>query len=113
MATWLVPLMLPAFYQPRPGAPAGYLGRNRGLAGATMDHLFSCAGSSLPPHGHAVQEAHPMSDHHGISRRHVLGMAIAAGGFTVSGVVVGSSFAQSLKRTPGEILGPFYPVLRS
>jgi hypothetical protein len=33
------------------------------------------------------------------SRRHVLGLAIAAGGFTVSGAVR-SVFAQSLKRTP-------------
>ena len=49
-----------------------------------------------------------MSDHHGISRRHVLGMAIAAGGFTLSGGV-SSRFAEPLKRTPGEILGPFYP----
>lgn len=39
-------------------------------------------------------------------------MAIAAGGFTLSGAV-GSAFAQSLRRTPSEILGPFYPVLRS
>ena len=40
-----------------------------------------------------------------------MGMAIAAGGF-LSGTA-GSVFAQGLKRTPGEILGPFYPVLRS
>src|SRR5713101_9142603 len=60
----------------------------------------------------AVQEAHQMSDHHGVSRRHVLGMAIAAAGLTLSGAV-SSVFAQALKRTPGEILGPFYPVLRS
>ena len=53
-----------------------------------------------------------MRDHHAVSRRQVLGMAIAAGGFAVSGAV-SSVFAQSLKRTPGEILGPFYPVLRS
>src|SRR5260370_22596351 len=53
-----------------------------------------------------------MNGHQGISRRHVLGMAIAAGGFAVSGAV-SSVFAQALKRTPGEILGPFYPVLRS
>jgi protocatechuate 3,4-dioxygenase beta subunit len=26
---------------------------------------------------------------------------------------VSSVFAEALKRTPGEILGPFYPVLRS
>ena len=53
-----------------------------------------------------------MSDHHGVSRRHLLGMAIAAGGFAWSRAV-SSVFAQELKRTPGEILGPFYPVLRS
>jgi protocatechuate 3,4-dioxygenase beta subunit len=53
-----------------------------------------------------------MSDHQGLSRRHVLGMAIAAGGFTVSGGI-SSVFAQALKQTPGEILGPFYPVSRS
>ena len=49
-----------------------------------------------------------MRDHQGLSRRHVLGMAIAAGGFALSGAV-SSVFAQALKRTPGEILGPFYP----
>ena len=53
-----------------------------------------------------------MSDHHRVSRRHLFGMAIAAGGFAVSGAV-NSVFAQALNRTPGEILGPFYPVLRS
>src|SRR6266481_4808917 len=53
-----------------------------------------------------------MSDDHGVSRRHVLSMAIAAGGFAVSGAF-SVAFAQTLKRTPGEILGPFYPVLRS
>jgi len=53
-----------------------------------------------------------MRDDHGVSRRRVLGLAIAAGGFAVSGAV-SSVFAQALNRTPGEILGPFYPVLRS
>jgi protocatechuate 3,4-dioxygenase beta subunit len=55
-----------------------------------------------------------MNDHQGLSRRRVLGMgmAIAAGGFSLSGTA-SSVFAQGLKRTPGEILGPFYPVLRS
>jgi protocatechuate 3,4-dioxygenase beta subunit len=53
-----------------------------------------------------------MSDHFGISRRQMLGTAIAAGGFAMSGAIH-SVFAQDLKRTPGEILGPFYPVLRS
>src|SRR3989442_4908544 len=53
-----------------------------------------------------------MRDHQGVTRRHVLGMALVAGGFTLSGAV-SSVFAQALKRTPGEILGPFYPALRS
>jgi protocatechuate 3,4-dioxygenase beta subunit len=53
-----------------------------------------------------------MSEQAKLSRRRILGMAIAAGGFTVSGGVR-SVVAQALKRTPGEILGPFYPVLRS
>ena len=53
-----------------------------------------------------------MNDHRGLSRRRVLGTAIAAGGFTLSGTL-SSVFAQALKRTPSEILGPFYPVLRS
>jgi len=39
-------------------------------------------------------------------------MAMAAGGIAVSGAA-GSVLAQTLNRTPGEILGPFYPVLRS
>lgn len=53
-----------------------------------------------------------MTTSHEISRRHVLGLAIAAGGFALSGAA-SSVFAEALKRTPGEILGPFYPVLRS
>lgn len=53
-----------------------------------------------------------MNDHQGLSRREILGMMIAAGGFALSGTP-NSAFAQALKRTPGEILGPFYPVLRS
>ena len=53
-----------------------------------------------------------MGAHHAITRRQVLGMAVATGGLAMSGGV-GSVFAQALKRTPGEILGPFYPVLRS
>jgi len=39
-------------------------------------------------------------------------MAIAAGGFALASPAR-SVFAQALNRTPGEILGPFYPVLRS
>src|SRR5262245_39331964 len=53
-----------------------------------------------------------MNDHQGVSRRNVLGIAMATGGFALSGTV-SSVFAQTLNRTPGEILGPFYPVLRS
>jgi len=53
-----------------------------------------------------------MNDRHGVSRRRMLGTAIAASGFAMSGAI-GSVFAEELKRTPGEILGPFYPVLRS
>jgi protocatechuate 3,4-dioxygenase, beta subunit len=53
-----------------------------------------------------------MGAHHAITRRQVLGMVVATGGLAMSGGV-GSVFAQALKRTPGEILGPFYPVLRS
>jgi protocatechuate 3,4-dioxygenase beta subunit len=39
-------------------------------------------------------------------------MAIAASGVALAGGV-SSVLAQTLRRTPGEILGPFYPVLRS
>ena len=53
-----------------------------------------------------------MKDGQGLSRRQVLGIAIAATGFALSGTL-SSAVAQALKRTPGEILGPFYPVLRS
>src|SRR2546426_12829769 len=53
-----------------------------------------------------------MRTHYGISRRQVLSMAVAAGGVAMSGAL-SSVFGQALKRTPGEILGPFYPVLRS
>jgi len=53
-----------------------------------------------------------MGAHHAITRRQVLGMVVATSGLAMSGQV-GPVFAQALKRTPGEILGPFYPVLRS
>ena len=42
------------------------------------------------------------------SRRRALGMSL---GLAMSGFL-GSALAQSLKRTPGEIVGPFYPVLK-
>ena len=50
-----------------------------------------------------------MNGHERFSRRCVLGVALAAGGFAMSGV--GAVFAETLQRTPGEILGPFYPVI--
>jgi protocatechuate 3,4-dioxygenase, beta subunit len=50
-----------------------------------------------------------MSTHNGISRRRVLGMA--AGGLAMFGSV-GAALAQALRRTPDQILGPFYPVVK-
>jgi protocatechuate 3,4-dioxygenase, beta subunit len=53
-----------------------------------------------------------MSTRHGLSRRQVLGMAaVAAGGLALSDRI-GIALAQTMKRTPGEILGPFYPVIQ-
>lgn len=52
-----------------------------------------------------------MSVQHGISRRHVLSMAVAVGGLAMSGGVSGV-LAQAFKRTPLQTLGPFYPVLQ-
>ncbi len=52
-----------------------------------------------------------MRAHNGMSRRHLLGMAVAVGGLAMSGGVR-SVLAQALQRTPGQILGPFYPVLK-
>jgi protocatechuate 3,4-dioxygenase beta subunit len=53
-----------------------------------------------------------MDAHQRLSRRQVLGIAITAGGYLLS-ASPRAAWAQDLKRTPGEILGPFYPVLRS
>ena len=52
-----------------------------------------------------------MSAHTGMSRRHLLGMVVAVGGLAMSGGVSAVS-AQALRRTPDQILGPFYPVLK-
>src|SRR5256885_15386308 len=46
----------------------------------------------------------------GLSRRQILGIAVGAGGFAISGRL--GAFAEALKPTPGEILGPFYPVIK-
>src|SRR6266511_3147626 len=50
-----------------------------------------------------------MSDRYGLSRREILGIVAAASGLAMSGGFT-AAFAQALKRTPGEILGPFYPA---
>src|SRR5438046_10607134 len=47
----------------------------------------------------------------GLSRPQVRGIAVGAGGFARSGRF-GAAIAEALKRTPGEILGPFYPVIK-
>ena len=52
-----------------------------------------------------------MSTHDGISRRRVLGMAGALGGLAMFGSA-SSALAQALRRTPDQILGPFYPVVK-
>ena len=57
----------------------------------------------------ASEEAHMNA--HGLSRRRILGIALGAGGLAVSGRF-GAALAQALKATPGEILGPFYPVIK-
>src|SRR5439155_4307888 len=48
----------------------------------------------------------------GLSRRQVLGIAVGAGGLAFAGRFE-AAFAQGLKPTPGEILGPFYPVIKT
>ncbi len=50
-----------------------------------------------------------MSTHNGMSRRHVLGLVVAGGSVVMSGGV-STVFAQAFRRTPDQILGPFYPV---
>src|SRR5881296_2625515 len=52
-----------------------------------------------------------MSTHDGISRRRVLGMAGALGSLAMFGSA-SSALAQALRRTPDQILGPFYPVVK-
>lgn len=53
-----------------------------------------------------------MKTQSGMSRRQILAMALAGSGLALCGATR-AALAQALKRTPGEILGPFYPVLRS
>jgi protocatechuate 3,4-dioxygenase beta subunit len=46
-----------------------------------------------------------------ISRRRIFGMAAALGGLAMFGRM-GAALAQALRRTPDQILGPFYPVVK-
>jgi len=52
-----------------------------------------------------------MPTQHGMSRRHVLGRAVAVGSLVLSGSVR-AVFAQASRWTPDQILGPFYPVVK-
>src|SRR5258708_40370558 len=76
--------------------------------------LYGSCGSShsrtLPIGAHFWKKV-SMSTHDGISRRRVLGMAVAAGGLAMSGGA-GTVLAQGSGRTPDQILGPFYPVVK-
>jgi protocatechuate 3,4-dioxygenase, beta subunit len=51
-----------------------------------------------------------MSTHDRVSRREVLRMSLVAGVFASTGV--GTAIAQALRRTPAQVLGPFYPVVK-
>jgi hypothetical protein len=52
-----------------------------------------------------------MSAHKGISRRQVLGLAVAGGSVVLFGSVR-TVCAQAFRRTPDQIMGPFYPVVK-
>ena len=52
-----------------------------------------------------------MSAHNGMSRRQVLGLAVA-GGSVVLFDSVRTVCAQAFRRTPDQIMGPFYPVVK-
>jgi protocatechuate 3,4-dioxygenase, beta subunit len=52
-----------------------------------------------------------MRAHTDMSRRHLLGLAVTVGGLAMAGGVR-SVLAQALRRTPDQILGPFYPVVK-
>ena len=47
----------------------------------------------------------------GVSRRELLGATLAAGGLACLGAA-GPLFAQKMRRTPQQILGPFYPLTK-
>ncbi len=52
-----------------------------------------------------------MAKRNAISRRDVLGASVAAGGLVWLGAA-GPLLAQGLRRTPPQILGPFYPLIK-
>ena len=52
-----------------------------------------------------------MSAHNGISRRQVLGLAVAGGSVVLFGSVR-TVCAQAFRRTPDQIMGLFYPVVK-
>jgi len=52
-----------------------------------------------------------MDEHKGVSRRDLLGAAAAAGGLACLGAA-GPLLAQKLRRTPTQIVGPFYPITK-
>ena len=52
-----------------------------------------------------------MSDDKILSRRRLLGLSLAVGGLTISSAAR-TAFAQGLKPTPIQALGPFYPDLK-
>jgi len=60
---------------------------------------------------HHANEEVTMSTHEGIARRDVLGRAVAGGSWAMFGSV-SAAFAQAFRRTPDQILGPFYPVVK-
>src|SRR6266851_3540129 len=81
-----------------------------GLQGALHSPFFSRSRERTLGATH-FQEKVTMITHDGISRRRVLGMAVAAGGLAMSRGA-GTVFAQASGRTPDQILGPFYPVVK-
>ena len=60
---------------------------------------------------HHANEEVTMSTQDGMARRHVLGLAVAGGSWAMFGSV-SAAFAQAFRRTPDQILGPFYPVVK-
>lgn len=52
-----------------------------------------------------------MTRRNGISRRDLLGISVAAGGWGLLGGA-GPLLAETLRRTPTQILGPFYPMTK-